>query len=260
MKIYGCQLDIVWEDKAANFAKVRKLLETTKPQAGSIVFLPEMFATGFSMNVAKTAEDPVSGPTAKFLAECASKFTVHMVGGLATVATESMGRNELLVFAPDGSCVSQYAKIHPFTFGQESLHYIGGERVCTFAWKDATVAPFICYDLRFPEIFRHAMRAGAQVLAVIANWPNTREEHWITLLRARAIENQCYVVGVNRCGKDHIGVYSGRSMVVDPHGKMIVDAGGSEGIFSAEIDIPALKIYREKFPILSDVRPKFLGD
>jgi predicted amidohydrolase len=260
MKIYGCQFDIAWEDKTANYQKVRDLLNTAKPQAGSVVFLPEMFATGFSMNVAAIAEDPASGPTVKFLAECAVRLGVYMVGGFVTRNADGKGRNELAVVAPNGAMVAQYAKIHPFTYGQESLHYVGGERICSFAWNDTKIAPFICYDLRFPEIFRHATRGGAEVLAIIANWPQKRDEHWQTLLRARAIENQTYIIGVNRCGSDPIGPYSGRSLIVDPQGMVLADGQSKEGTISAEIDLAALRAYREKFPVLADIRPQFLGD
>lgn len=256
MKIYGCQLDIAWEDKPANFQKVLHLLKEARPEPGSLIFLPEMFATGFSMNVAAVADD---GATMKFLGECATSLGLYIAGGFVTRAENGKGRNELLVVAPEGKFISQYAKIHPFTFGQESIHYVGGDKICTFPWAGTTVSPFICYDLRFPEIFRRAMRGGAEVLAVIANWPVAREEHWITLLRARAIENQTYVIGVNRCGRDPQFTYSGRSLIVDPHGKVIADAGSKECIFGTEIDIPALREYRKAFPILGDVRPQYLG-
>src|SRR4051794_35053509 len=164
MNIYCCQLDIAWEDKDANFAKVERLLAAAKPERGSLVLLPEMFATGFSMDVAGIAEDPANGPTVQFLSRQAVKLGVYLVGGFVTRGEEGMGRNVLAVIGPDGRRVADYTKIHPFSVGEENRHYAGGDRICTFEWGGATVSPFICYDLRFPEVFRAGMRAGAEVI------------------------------------------------------------------------------------------------
>jgi predicted amidohydrolase len=114
-------------------------------------------------------------------------------------------------------------------------------------------APFICYDLRFPEVFRAAARRGAEIFLVIANWPDRREQHWVTLLQARAIENLAYVVGVNRSGRDPEHVYPGRSMIIDPHGKILADAGGGEAVISAEIDPAEVRNWRRDFPALADM-------
>ena len=265
MNIYCCQLDIVWEDKEANYRKVEALLATARPVRDSLVLLPEMFATGFSMNVGGIAEDAEDGPTLQFLSRQAAKLGVYLVGGFARRGDDGMGRNVLAVFSPDGTRVADYTKIHPFSIGEEHRHYAGGQRVRTFNWAldgsdtVATVSPFICYDLRFPEIFRLGARAGAEVLVVIANWPQARIEHWVTLLRARAIENQAYVAGVNRCGTDPKLVYPGRSIIVDPHGAVLADAGSDERVITTAIDLPALRDYRKRFPVLSDMRPAFLG-
>ena len=116
------------------------------------------------------------------------------------------------------------------------------------------MASFICYDLRFPEVFRIAAARGAGVLVVLANWPEVRGAHWLALLRARAIENQAYVVAVNRCGRDPHLAYGGRSLVVDARGEIVADAGGREGCFGMELDFPALVAYRSEFPALADLR------
>ena len=118
------------------------------------------------------------------------------------------------------------------------------------------VVPFICYDLRFPEIFRTAVRQGAEMFVVIANWPNRREMHWVRLLEARAIENLAYVVGVNRTGKDPKLVYSGRTMIIDPHGTILVEAGDLEGVIAADIDPAAVRNWRRDFPALRDMHWK----
>jgi omega-amidase len=129
-----------------------------------------------------------------------------------------------------------------------------GTGIATFSCNSFTVAPFICYDLRFPEAFRVATRRGAQVLVVIANWPASREAHWRSLLNARAIENQAYVAGINRCGTDPNHTYAGRSLIIDPRGEILADAGPSEGWIEAHLDLASLTAYRSEFPALEDMR------
>ena len=253
MKIYCCQLDIQWENKAANRAKVLTLLDEIQPEEGSLVLLPEMFATGFSMNVSGIAES-AGRETEMFLAATASKYKLYMLGGVVNTGSDGRGRNEAIVSGPDGRELVRYCKLHPFTFGGETRHYAPGEELSLFQWQGFTVAPFICYDLRFPEIFRSAVRRGAQLFTVIANWPQPREAHWITLLQARAIENQAYVAGVNRCGHDPKLAYSGRSLIIDPRGNIIADGGHEEVIISADLDLESLRTYRREFPALEDMR------
>ena len=253
VKIYCCQLDIVWEDKPANFLRVRSLLDEAKPQADSLVVLPELFATGFTMEVSHVAERP-GMQTEKFLANLAREFGVYVVGGMAGLAATGLGRNLAVVFSPEGREVARYAKMQPFTPGGEAEHYEAGTEAVLFPWQGFTVAPFICYDLRFPEIFRPAVRQGAQVITVMASWPEARIEHWVTLLRARAIENQAYVAGVNRCGTDPKFTYNGRSIIVNPKGEVLVDAGDGEKVISAEVDRGLLESYRKELPFLADMR------
>ena len=255
MKLYCCQTDITWENKPANHARVEKLLSAANPERGSLVLLPEMFSTGFSMNVAGIQEG-AAAETQNFLAQLAQHFGVYVVGGLVTAADDGYGYNQAAVFSPEGRELTRYTKMQPFSLGAETKHYHAGDGPVFFTWQSLKVAPFICYDLRFPELFRAAVRSGsAQLLAVIANWPVTRIQHWITLLQARAIENQAYVAGVNRCGSDPKYTYNGRSVIVDPHGTILADAGDGERIISAEIDPKIVLQWREDFPALRDMRP-----
>ncbi len=253
MQVVCLQLNIQWEDKAANFATILRMLEDSVPQSESLVVLPEMFSTGFSMNLQAIAEGEPS-ETVTFLAQCARRFSVWMLGGLVTTFSDGCGRNEAVLIDPHGIETSRYAKIHPFTFGREGEFYSGGEVIRTVKLQGFVVAPFICYDLRFPEVFRLAVRRGAQLFTVIANWPAAREEHWITLLKARAIENQAYVVGVNRCGADPKLEYSGRSMILDPCGEVLADGGTEQRVISAEVDVEAVEKWRAEFPALRDMR------
>jgi omega-amidase len=256
MKMYGVQLDIAWEDKAANHARVRKLLEKTPPERGSLVLLPEMFDTGFTMEVAKVSDEK-TGMTRQFLANLSRDLGVFVVAGFVNSDSQS-GRNEAAVFDPEGNEVLRYQKIHPFTRGGEARCYSAGCEIKTFKWGDFTVCPFICYDLRFPEIFRMAVKRGANLFIVIANWPLPREGHWATLLEARAIENLAYVVGVNRAGNDRKYVYFGRSRIIDPHGKVIAEAGREETVISANVDLGVVEAWRKEFPALSDIHTQHI--
>ncbi|MEY2407386.1 MAG: omega-amidase [Verrucomicrobiota bacterium] len=252
MKIYCCQLDIVWEDKPANFARARSLLAAAKPDRGSLVLLPELFATGFSMNVAALAETP-GGETEQFLAGVARELNVFVLGGVLGAGAGGKGRNLSVVFSPEGREVARYLKRQPFTPGGETAAYEAGSETVLFSWGQFMVAPFICYDLRFPEHFREATRRGAQLITVISSWPVARISHWTALLRARAIENQAYVAGVNRCGSDPHLVYNGRSLIVSPKGEVLVEAGDGEMVISADVDPAALLVYRKEFPFLADM-------
>jgi predicted amidohydrolase len=249
------QWNLAWEDKAENFARVRRMLEQVDVRPGSLLVLPEMFTTGFSLNLAATRQgSPPEGE--HFLADLARCLNATVVGGVVSGAQDDpdRGRNQCVAFGPEGNLLARYTKLHPFTPGAEQAVHQAGDRVELFAWQGFRVAPFICYDLRFPEVFRQATQQGATLLLVIANWPARRERHWLTLLQARAIENQAYVVGVNRCGRDPLATYAGRSIVIDPKGILVADAGEDEGCLSAALNLAALQQWRREFPVLADQR------
>jgi predicted amidohydrolase len=255
MTVVGLQFDIAWENKPANFAIVRRLLAQAAPQKDSLVVLPEMFATGFSMNVNGVAES-YGGETEQFLAATAREFGIYLVAGAPMRGRDGRARNKALVFSPAGELLAFYAKMRPFTPGGEKEHYVPGERPITFNWSELTVSPFVCYDLRFPELFREAAAAHRpELFVVIASWPDKRIHHWVALLQARAIENQAYVIGVNRIGTDPYYTYCGRSLIVDPQGAILADAGAAEGVISAQLDLANLRKYREGLPFLADMKP-----
>jgi omega-amidase len=257
MKIIGCQPDIQWEDKEANHAKIRRLLEKAVPSRDSLIVLPEMFATGFSMNVDFITDDR-DRCTQKFLSRLAAEYKAFILAGVVTRCEDGRGLNQSVIYKPSGRELARYSKMHPFSYAGETDHYAPGTGIETFSCNGFTVAPFICYDLRFPEAFRAATRAGAHVLAVIANWPAAREDHWTSLLKARAIENQSFVIGINRCGADPNHTYSGGSRIIDPRGEILEDAGSSEGWVEADLDLQELFEYRNEFPALQDMRDDLL--
>lgn len=261
MKIYAVQLNIEWREKQRNFTKVETLLQSSQVEPGSLVVLPEMFATGFDVQAEGIAEGAGQGlvETAKYLSGLALKWKSTVIGSGIAYAPSGKRQNLAIVFNEAGAPLGSYQKMHPFTFGGEHKKFEAGEDILLFPSGPFQVSPFICYDLRFPEIFRHAALKGAHILTVSANWPSPRHEHWLALLKARAIENQCYVVGVNRAGSDKAMEYLGQSVVFSPRGEELALAGKDECVLCVEADWESLNQWRKSFPVLPDVKRKWLG-
>lgn len=272
MKAHLVQLNMIWEQAAANREKVAQLLDMADVSPGDFVLLPEMFDTGFSMNTKATAD---KGETLQFLGELAAEFQVTVQGGRTIHDCHcAKASNVMTIVAPVDAATSsshvayrlvdQYAKIHPFSLGMEHTAFEGGSRVFTYEWVGAAdgprlkVCPAICYDLRFPELFRLGLDQGAEAFALGACWPKTRQHHWRALLIARAIENQAFVFGVNRVGQDPNGAfgngleYIGGSIAVGPTGEVLGELAAEEAVLSVEIDPGAVKRWREKFPAWKD--------
>ncbi len=247
MRAHLVQHDVAWEDPAANRRRVGELLASRGLQPGELVVLPEMFATGFSMDAGRTAE-PVAGPTHAFCGDLARNHGVHVLAGIATRHDDGLPRNDAVAFDPAGRAVARFTKLHPYTLGNEGEHYTPGDAVVTFEWGGFCVCPLICYDLRFAGTFRAGLDAGADLFVVIANFPASRQAHWHTLLRARAIEYQAYAVGVNRVGNDPNVTYAGGSAVYDPAGTPVLEADDGEGVHTADLDPRAVTDSRDKFP------------
>ena len=255
--LVAVQWDIAWEDAKANRRRVRELLDASDVPAGSLIVLPEMFAAGFSMHVRAIAEAP-DRPNERFLADLARAKRSHVLGGVVHQAASGRGLNQAVAFDPKGAEVARHTKLFPFTHAGESDHYEPGRAITSFDWQGMTVAPFICFDLRFPEVFRLAAWRGAELMLVVANFPAPRAEHWTTLTRARAIENQAYVAAVNRIGRDPNTHYPGLSRVIDPWGDLVRDAGGDEAVLIERIDRAHLADCRSRFNVLGDMRAEWL--
>ena len=251
MNIAAIQLDSVWEDPRANFAKVESILAAVPPSEGTLIVLPEMFATGFSVDLSKTMHG-AARETEGFLRTLAIRHRCTVIGGLINPGTDGRGRNESVAFAADGTLLARYVKQRPFSGAGESEVHEAGTGAVLFSFGGFTIAPLICYDLRFPELFREATRRGADIFVEIAAWPVKRIGHWLTLLKARAIENMAFVVGVNRTGLEPRFEYCGRSVVVDPHGEIIADAGEGECVLTATVDTEVVRAWRAEFPALRD--------
>jgi omega-amidase len=262
MQLYAVQLDIVWEDKTANHARVRAMLEAVSPRPESLIVLPEMFDTGFSLNVETTNDADRSSEA--FCAELARTWRSYVQGGRTTVEADGWARNWATVHDPEGTLVTSYAKLHPFGFGREIERFRGGDALAVYSWRSGedvlTAAPLVCYDLRFPEVFRiAALDHGVELFVVIANWPAERAMHWRALLQARAIENQAYVVGVNRAGTDPHLAYAGGSVVFGPKGQIVAEADEAACVVQASLDPLGPAAWRSAFRALKDARRGLLG-
>lgn len=252
-RVLGFQFDLAWQDATRNVKIVEAWLETRQPAPGTLVVLPEMFSSGFSMDTDRIAEPP-DGATERALAGFAMRWKVWLVAGLA-VRHPFGCTNEAVVWGPSGEGIVRYRKQRPFAPGGEAAAFVAGHEPVVFTWAGLRVAPFICYDLRFPELFRIATsRWRPELFLVMASWPDRRTEHWVKLLQARAIEAQAYVLGVNRVGKDPEFTYPGRSLVANPMGEVVADAGSAAGAVEADLDLESLRAYRVKLPFLADLR------
>jgi predicted amidohydrolase len=252
MRAHLVQADTVWEDRPANYALVDAMLAGAGVAPGDLVLLPEMFDTGFSFRLDRTAD--TDGATLAYLQSLARRLGAVVQGSRTLIGPDGRGRNRASIIGPDGVVLAEYDKIHPFSFGRETEFFSGGNEVMTYAWGPTRVCPAICYDLRFPEQFRQGMLMGAEVFALGANWPEPRKLHRRALGVARAIENQAVMLCVNRAGRDPHLAYEGGSYAVDPQGQIIAELGAEAGVLSVEIDLPALRAWREKFPAWKDAR------
>lgn len=253
MKVAGIQMDIAWEQPEENFRRAEAKVKQAADEGAGLVVLPEMFATGFSMNAELVAG--FAGETRSFLSDVSSRLGVFILAGFAEPG-DPMPANAASIFDPSGLEILRYRKIHPFSLAGEDEHFMAGESVETVRVESVRVTPLICYDLRFPEPFREAA-ATTDLFCVIANWPGSRRYHWSTLLKARAIENQAFVLGVNRVGTGGGLDYTGDSVLVNPLGEELAAVEpGSEGSCSGEVRPEDVARTREEFSFLRDRRPE----
>jgi predicted amidohydrolase len=256
MRIAAVQHDIVWEDREANFARLAPQVARAVGAGAEFVLLGETFSTGFTMTPG--IGEPEGGPSSRWLAEQAAEHDVWVAGSCPEISPGDGGstplpHNSLVLAGPDGT-VHRYRKLHPFTHGGEHERYRAGEKPLTVEIGGLRVTPFICYDLRFADVFWAAAQ-DTDVYLVTANWPAARRHHWQTLLQARAIENQAYVVGCNRVGAAGDGTeHAGDSRIVSPMGELLATASGVETVVVADVDAAEVTAVRERLPFLADRR------
>jgi omega-amidase len=248
MKISIIQYDLVWEDKTSNFRKLSTLITPLFNQT-DIVVLPEMFNTGFSINQKALAESP-EAETFDWLADISRKGKFGICGSYI-VKENGKYYNRWIFVTPEGN-YWHYDKRHLFSMSGENKYFSSGKTRLVFSFRGVRISPFICYDLRFPVWSR--IRNDCDLIIYVANWPESRQDIWDTLLKARAIENQCYVAGVNRTGTDGTGIaYCGGSVIVDPQGAILATADQNTEIsVTSDISMAELSDLRKFFPFLRD--------
>ena len=246
MKVTILQRNIEWANPALNVERANEAID--RNVGADLYVLPEMFSTGFCTQPEGIAE-PSNSDTLRWMQRKAAETNAAIAG---SVAIEEQGKyyNRFYFVKPDGS-VTHYDKKHLFTYGGEHLRFTAGDERVIVEWRGVRILLEVCYDLRFPIWARN--RGDYDMILYVASWPTPRVAAWSALLVARAIENQCYVAGVNRVGTDPACEYCGGSVIIDPYGKaMATCADNTECEATAEIDMQALEAFREKFPVLKD--------
>lgn len=251
MRVCAAQYDIVWEDKSANMRICENFFCKAKKYGAELIVFPEMSLTGFTMD--KSLSESTSGSTVEFFSRCAVEYKINCVFGFAEREDDKL-YNRLVFCSKDGKAEIRYSKIHPFSYGGECDVYTGGKKVSMFSFGDINFGMTICYDLRFPELYQF-LSVSCGCVIVSANWPKSRREHWLTLLKARAIENQCYVIGCNRIGVGGGIEYSGDSCIIAPDGTVIgIAETNTESLITADINSEVVAKLRRDFPVKLDRR------
>lgn len=249
MKIAMCQYKIFWENKTGNLAKIRELINYSASFGVDLVCFPEMSLTGFSTDIKVTAD--CQDETLLIFKKMCLEYKIMAAFGWVK-AVNDRGENHYTVLNKYGEIVSDYVKIHPFSYGDEDKFFIPGNKITVFGVGDIKLSTFICYDLRFPEIFQFVSNR-VDIIIVAANWPAARTEHWECLLKARAIENQVYIVGVNCVGNIKGIDYSGDSCIITPSGEVIIKSHLKEEVIIYDIPNNVAE-YRNAFPTKHDRR------
>lgn len=247
MKISVIQSDITWENKSSNLSNLA--LKLAKIPKTDLIVLPEMFTTGFTMIPTYLSEN-MPGETLTWMKQWSQRLNSAICGSLIILENDCY-YNRFVFARPDGR-VEFYDKSHLFSFAGEDQYFTKGSNKIVIEWMGFKILPMICYDLRFPEFSRYSEEYPFDVIINVANWPKARSVAWKTLLRARAIENQCYVIGCNRIGKDGNDLeYSGDSAIIDPLGEILIESI-ADSVLTAEISIEHVLNIRGKFPFLRD--------
>jgi predicted amidohydrolase len=256
LRVAAIQHDIVWNDRDANFERLAPWVRAGAGAGAGLVLLTETFSTGFGFDQPGFGE-PEGGPSAQFLIAQAAEHRVWVGGSCpehaaGSSADEARPSNSFVLAGPDGT-VHRYRKIHPFSHAGEDRHVRPGTQLVTVEVEGFRVSMFVCYDLRFADEFWQ-LALDTDLYLVPANWPEKRRTHWMTLLQARAIENQAYVVGVNRVGEGGQLRYSGDSRVVDPLGELLATASTTESMLLADLSTEHVASVRDHFRFLPDRR------
>ena len=256
MIIALASLNQVWENKVANLLNCEELVHKAKSHNAELIIFPEMTLTGFSMNTSETAENVDNSRTVKSFEELARKNNIAIVFGMVFSQFPKASNNAIFI-GKSGEILGAYQKIHPFSFSGEDKYFIAGKAISKLDFDSCNIGLTICYDLRFPELYS-ALSTNCDLIINIANWPSKRLNHWNTLLKARAIENQIYIAGVNRIGKDMSGnEYTQSSIVIDPNGEIMAPIYSEAELDIINVDIGFKEDFKQSFSTTQDRNPEF---
>lgn len=251
------QLDIAFGNPTKNRKYIeQKMMEALKENP-DILVLPELWDTAYDLTRLDEIADDEGQQAKQLISQFAKTNEVNIVAGSIAKKTEQGVTNTMYIFDRKGREVSQYSKLHLFKLMDEHLYLEAGTAKNLFTLEHSLCAGVICYDIRFPEWIRVHTSSGAEVLFVVAQWPAPRLAHWKALLISRAIENQCYVIACNRVGQDPNNTFAGHSLVIDPWGEIIAEAGDSEELLSADVNLELVKEIRKQIPVFTDRRTEF---
>ncbi|ECB9543359.1 carbon-nitrogen family hydrolase [Listeria monocytogenes] len=255
-KLALCQTDVVFKYPDANYARIEKAIVEAAKNGADIAVLPEMWNTGYAFNELAGVADLNGERTKEFLATLSEKHQIAIIGGSVSISEGTKFSNTMYAFDKYGGLLSSYKKVHLFQLMNEHLYLEAGNDKNLFRLDGVSCAGFICYDIRFPEWIRKHTSEGSEVIFVSAQWPAERVTQWEQLLIARAIENQAFVVAVNRVGDDPNNHFNGHSLVIDPLGNIVAHGGEDEGNIYAEIDLKLVAETRGIIPVFTDRRPE----
>lgn len=256
------QMHIEAGNPEANFAKLNEMLEeaVNQDEKPDVIMFPEMWNTGYALTEIQTIADSHGERTQSFLSAFSRKHGVHIIGGSIAEMKEGDVFNTIYAFDRSGNVVADYSKIHLFRLMEEEKYLTAGDKLGKLNIEGTDAGMMICYDIRFPELARKLALDGAKLLFVPAEWPHPRLHHWRTLLAARAIENQMFVIACNRMGTSGNSNFFGHSIVLDPWGEIVAEAGEEETILYATIDLALVDAVRSKIPVFEDRRPSIYND
>jgi omega-amidase len=253
------QMAVVPGGPDANLRTAQALAIEAADRGADLLMLPELWLTGYDLARAVELAAPLDEGAFALMADLAQRHQIHVVG--TSLAARPTGKpfNTAALYGPDGSRLGAYRKVHLWAPLGEVEHMSAGQEMPVFDWPWGRVALAICYDLRFPELWRRFALSGAQLVLIPAEWPGRRIEHWRLFLRARAVENQFFVAGCNRAGADGDGEYGGFSAAADPWGQVVTEGGPEPGLSFATLDLQEVNRARNLFPFLADRRPEVYG-
>lgn len=245
------QIDVALGQPEQNLNKVRAMTAEARRRGSDLVVFPELWSTGYDLEQVQEYATPIDRGLFAETANLAREHEIHILGSLLEDSAQGF-RNTATLFSPEGQLLAQYSKVHLFRPMEEDVYLVAGEeaRVFAFPWGKSALA--ICYDLRFPELFRKYALGGAKVVFLVAEWPWPRLVHWQTLLKARAIENQVFVVACNRVGESGEWSFFGHSGIYDPSGELLAGAAEDEILVTSSLDLDMVDSVRQSMTVFED--------